>query len=124
MREQNEGVIINTASIAGVRPRTGLSAYAPSKGAVITLTKQAAHELADDGIRVNAICPVAANTPMLSDFAGDLSEQDVEEQVLNTIPLGRLCEPEDVAEAVSYLASSSADLVTGVALEVDGGRSL
>jgi 3-oxoacyl-[acyl-carrier protein] reductase len=121
MKEQGEGVILNTASTAGIRPRTGLSAYAASKGGMITLTKQLAHELADDGIRVNAICPVATDTEMLPEFAaGDLSV----EGMADTIPLGRLAEPDDIASAAAFLASDEASMVTGTALEVDGGRDL
>ncbi|WP_227378559.1 SDR family oxidoreductase [Haladaptatus halobius] len=121
MREQGGGVILNTASTAGIRPRTGLSAYCASKGGMITLTKQLAHELAEDGIRVNAICPVATDTDMLPEFAaGDLSVELMRE----TIPLGRLAEPQDVAHAAAFLASDEAAMVTGTALEVDGGRDI
>lgn len=121
MKEQGSGVIINTASTAGIRPRTGLSAYAAAKGGVITLTKQLAHELADAGIRVNAVCPVATDTDMLPQFAGgDLSVEGMAE----TIPLGRLAEPQDTANAVAFLASEEASMVTGTALEVDGGRDI
>jgi 3-oxoacyl-[acyl-carrier protein] reductase len=121
MKAQGEGVILNTASTAGIRPRTGLSAYAASKGGMITLTKQLAHELADDGIRVNAICPVATDTEMLPEFAaGDLSV----EGMADTIPLGRLAEPDDIASAAAFLASDEAEMITGTALEVDGGRDL
>ena len=115
------GVILNTASTAGIRPRTGLSAYAASKGGMITLTKQLAFELAADGVRVNAICPVATDTDMLPEFAGgDLTL----EGIADTIPLGRLCEPEDVAEAAVFLAGDGASMITGTALEVDGGRDI
>lgn len=121
MRERDGGVILNTASTAGIRPRTGLSAYCASKGGMITLTKQLAHELAEDGIRVNAICPVATDTDMLPEFAaGDLSVESMRE----TIPLGRLAEPEDVAHAAAFLAGDEAAMVTGTALEVDGGRDI
>jgi len=121
MREQGGGVVLNTASTAGIRPRTGLSAYCASKGGMITLTKQLAHELAGDDIRVNAICPVATDTDMLPEFAaGDLSVDSMRE----TIPLGRLAEPEDVAHAAAFLASEEAAMVTGTALEVDGGRDV
>ena len=121
MRDQNGGVILNTASTAGIRPRTGLSAYAASKGGMITLTKQLAYELAGDNIRVNAICPVATDTDMLPEFAaGDLSV----EGMADTIPLGRLAQPEDTAHAALFLASDDAAMVTGTALEVDGGRDI
>ena len=118
---EHEGVILNTASTAGIRPRTGLSAYSASKGGMIALTKQLAYELAEDGIRVNAICPVATDTDMLPDFSSDgLSVADMAE----TIPLGRLAEPDDIAQAAVFLASSNADMITGTALEVDGGRDI
>lgn len=121
MKTAGEGVIINTASTAGIRPRTGLSAYAASKGGMITLTKQLAYELAEDGIRVNAVCPVATDTDMLPEFAGgDLSVEGMAE----TIPLGRLAEPDDIASAVAFLASEEAEMITGTALEVDGGRDI
>ena len=121
MREQGDGVILNTASTAAVRPRTGLSAYCASKGGMVTLTKQLAHELAEDGIRVNAVCPVATDTDMLPQFAGeDLSV----EAMAGTIPLGRLADPDDVAQAAAFLASDDADMITGTALEVDGGRNI
>jgi 3-oxoacyl-[acyl-carrier protein] reductase len=121
MREQGGGVVLNTASTAGIRPRTGLSAYCASKGGMITLTKQLAHELAGDDIRVNAICPVATDTSMLPQFSGDeLSVEDM----LDTIPLGRLAEPMDIAQAAAFLASDESDMITGTALEVDGGRDI
>lgn len=121
MREQGGGVILTTASTAGIRPRTGLSAYSASKGGMITLTKQLAYELADDDIRVNAICPVATDTEMLPKFAGgDLSV----EGMADTIPLGRLAEPTDIANAAVFLASDEAAMITGTALEVDGGRDI
>lgn len=121
MRRQDSGVILNTASTAGIRPRTGLSAYCASKGGMITLTKQLAHELADDNIRVNAICPVATDTDMLPEFTADsLSVESMRE----TIPLGRLAESEDIAHAAAFLASDEAAMVTGTALEVDGGRDI
>ncbi len=118
---ETEGVILNTASTAGIRPRTGLSAYCASKGGMITLTKQLAYELAEDGIRVNAICPVATDTDMLPAFTSEgLSVADMAE----TIPLGRLAEPDDVADAAVFLASSGAQMISGTALEVDGGRDI
>ncbi len=121
MREAGGGVILNTASTAGIRPRTGLSAYAASKGGMITLTKQLALELAEDAIRVNAICPVATDTDMLPDFA---SEELSLDQIRSTVPIGRLAEPRDIANAALFLASEEAAMITGSALEVDGGRDI
>ena len=122
MKKQRSGVILSTASTAGVRPRPGLSVYGASKGAVISFTKSLALELAGFGIRVNCVNPVATDTAMLNKFIGD---QDIEEgrrKFLSTIPLGRLAKPTDIASAIAFLASDEASLITGVALEVDGGR--
>jgi 3-oxoacyl-[acyl-carrier protein] reductase len=125
MKKQGGGVIINITSIAGVRPRPGLNVYCASKGGAIVLTKALAIELASDNIRVNSIGPVAADTPMLAKFIGE--DKDFEEgrkRFIATIPLGRLATPEDIAQAALYLASSEASLVTGINLEVDGGRGI
>ena len=124
MRKQGGGVIINTASTAGVRPRPGLTWYNGSKGAVITLTKSMAVELAPDNIRVNALNPVAGGTPMLAAFMGGEVTDEMKEKFVATIPLGRLSTPRDMANAALYLASDEADFITGVCLEVDGGRCI
>ncbi|HYB10516.1 MAG TPA: glucose 1-dehydrogenase [Alphaproteobacteria bacterium] len=117
------GVIINTASTAGLRPRPGLVWYNGSKGAAISLTKAMAIELAPKKIRVNCLCPVAGDTPMLADFmGGDTPENRA--RFVASVPLGRLSRPEDIANAALYLASDEAEFITGVALEVDGGRCI
>ncbi|MGQ0662355.1 MAG: glucose 1-dehydrogenase [Pseudomonadota bacterium] len=122
-RRQGGGVILNTASTAAVRPRPGLTWYNASKGAVITLTKSMAAELAPDRIRVNALCPVAGETKMLADFMGaDTPENRA--RFTASIPLGRLSTPTDVANAALYLVSDEAEFITGVCLEVDGGRCI
>ena len=118
MREQGGGCIVNTASTAGLRPRPGLTWYNASKGAVITMTKSMAAELGPDNIRVNALCPVAGDTPLLPSFLGANTREAFEA----TVPLGRLSTSEDVARAALWLASDEASFITGVALEVDGGR--
>lgn len=123
MRRQGGGAILNTVSVAAVRPRPNLSAYNASKGAALTLTKSLAIELAADRIRVNAVCPGPADTPMLSTFVGGDSP-DKRAAFLSSIPLGRLCTPDDVAYAMVYLASDEAAFVTGVVMEVDGGRCI
>jgi 3-oxoacyl-[acyl-carrier protein] reductase len=121
LRAQGGGSIINTASTAGIRPRPGLTWYNGSKGAVITITKSMAVELAPDRIRVNALCPVAGETPLLASFmGGDTDEHRA--RFTATVPLGRLSTPLDVARAALWLASEDAEFITGVALEVDGGR--
>jgi 3-oxoacyl-[acyl-carrier protein] reductase len=122
-RKQGGGVIINTASTAGLRPRPGLTWYNASKGAVITMTKSMAVELAPDKIRVNALCPVAGETAMLHEFmGGDTPENRAKFKA--SIPLGRLSTPEDIANAALYLASDEASLITGVAFEIDGGHCI
>jgi 3-oxoacyl-[acyl-carrier protein] reductase len=125
MKKQGGGVIINITSIAGVRPRPGLNVYCASKGGAIVLTKALAVELAGDKIRVNSVGPVAADTPMLAKFIGEDKDYEAgKARFIATIPLGRLATPEDIAQAALYLASDEASLVTGVNLEVDGGRGI
>ena len=124
MREQGNGVIINIASTAGVRPRPGLTWYNSSKGAVITMTRSMAVELAGDGIRVVAINPVAGDTPMLKQFLPAEDSPEIRQKFIDTIPLGRLSQPEDIANACLFLASEDAAFLTGVCLEVDGGRCI
>jgi 3-oxoacyl-[acyl-carrier protein] reductase len=115
------GVIINTASTAGLRPRPGLCWYNGSKGAAITISKSMAVELAPFKVRVNALCPVAGETPLLASFmGGDTPENRA--RFVASVPLGRLSTPLDVARAALWLASDEAAFITGVALEVDGGR--
>jgi len=121
MRARGGGVILNIASTAGVRPRPGLTWYNGSKGAVILLTRSMAVELAPDGVRVCALNPVAGETPLLPMFMGeDTPEKRAQFQA--TIPLGRLSTPEDIANAALFLASDEAAFLTGVCLDVDGGR--
>lgn len=123
MRTQGSGVIVNIGSTAGIRPRPGLTWYNGTKGAVHAITKSMAVELAPDRIRVCALAPVAGETPLLATFMG---EDTPEKRALfkSSIPLGRLSTPRDVANAALYLASDEADMVTGVVLEVDGGRCI
>jgi 3-oxoacyl-[acyl-carrier protein] reductase len=124
MKHQGGGVILNIASTAGIRPRPGLAAYNASKAAVITLTKTLALELAPHRIRVVSICPVATDTPMLPAFIGAQDQAEGRQKFIATIPWGRLNRPEDLARAAVFLASSDAEMVTGTALEVDGGRDV
>ncbi|MEM9096769.1 MAG: glucose 1-dehydrogenase, partial [Pseudomonadota bacterium] len=121
MRERGGGAILNIASTAGVRPRPGLVWYNGSKGAAITLTRAMAVELAPDRIRVNALNPVAGETPLLHMFMGE-DTPEKRAQFVSTIPLGRFSQPKDIANAALYLCSDEADFITGVTLEVDGGR--
>jgi len=122
-RKQSGGVIINIASTAGVRPRPGLAVYNASKGAAITLTKSLAIELAPDNIRVTAINPVAGETPLLREFMGE-DTPERRAQFKSVIPLGRFSVPRDIANVAAFLASDEAAFLTGVAIEVDGGRCI
>ena len=124
LRQGGGGAIINMASTAALSPRPGLTWYNGAKGAVVTLTKSMAVELAGDNIRVNALCPVAGDTPMLAAFMGGERSNEMHDKFVSTIPLGRLSTPRDLANAALFLASDEAEFLTGVALEVDGGRCI
>lgn len=124
LRAQGGGCILNTSSTAAMRPRPGLTWYNGSKGAVNTLTKSMAVELAPDRIRVNAICPVIGETGMLQTFMGQEDTPEIRARFVATIPLGRMSRPADIAAAAVFLASDEADMITGVCLEVDGGRCI
>ncbi len=125
MKRQRRGVFLATASTAAIRPRPGGQTYAASKGAVVTLAKALALEVAPHGVRVVAIAPVATHTPMLPTFM-NRREVDAESlaRYVATVPLGRLNQPEDVARAAVFLASDDAAMITGACLEVDGGRCI
>ena len=123
MKKQGFGVILNVASTAGVRPRPGLVWYNTSKGAIMTATKAMAIELAGEKIRVNAINPVAGETGMLHLFMGE-DTPEKRAQFISSIPLGRLSLPEDMANAALFLCSDEAEMITGLCMEVDGGRCI
>ncbi len=123
MKAAGSGVILNIASTAGISPRPKLNWYNASKGWMITATKTMAVELAPAGIRVNALCPVAGETPLLATFMGEDTPQ-MREKFLATIPLGRFSTPRDMGNAAAFLCSDEASMITGVALEVDGGRCI
>jgi len=123
LMEGRGGSIITTASTAGLRPRPGLTWYNASKGWAITATKSMAVELAPKKIRVNCLCPVAGDTGMLHLFMGE-DTPEMRAKFESTIPLGRLSTPLDIANAALWLASDEAEFITGVALEVDGGRCI
>jgi 3-oxoacyl-[acyl-carrier protein] reductase len=124
MRRQGGGCIINIGSTAGIRPRPGLTWYNGSKGAVNLMSRSMAVELAPDRIRVNCIAPVIGETALLESFMGLPDTPENRAKFIATIPLGRLSQPRDVANACLYLASDEADFITGVVLEVDGGRTV
>jgi 3-oxoacyl-[acyl-carrier protein] reductase len=122
-KAQKRGVILNVASTAGVSPRPRLTWYNASKGWVITATRSMAVELAPFGIRVVALNPVAGETPMLKTFMGE-DTPEMRAKFLSTIPIGRFSTPEDLGNAACFLCSDEASMITGVAMEVDGGRCI
>jgi 3-oxoacyl-[acyl-carrier protein] reductase len=123
MKAAGSGAILNIASTAGLSPRPRLNWYNASKGWMITATKTMAVELAPHGIRVNALCPVAGETPLLASFMGE-DTPEMRAKFLSTIPLGRFSTPQDLGEAAAFLCSEAAGMITGAALEVDGGRCI
>ena len=123
MKARGTGAILNVASTAGLSPRPNLNWYNASKGWMITATKTMAVELAPKGVRVNAICPVAGETPLLKSFMGE-DTPEMRAKFLSTIPLGRFSTPEDMGNAACFLCSDEASMITGVAMEVDGGRCI
>ncbi|HEX7761373.1 MAG TPA: glucose 1-dehydrogenase [Caulobacteraceae bacterium] len=123
MKAARAGVVLNIASTGGVSPRPNLAWYNATKGWMIAATRAMAIELAPFGVRVNAINPVAGDTPLLATFmGGDTAEARA--RITASIPMGRLSTPADIAAAAVFLCSDEASLITGVALEVDGGRCL
>ncbi|PFG09377.1 SDR family oxidoreductase [Marinobacter sp. LV10MA510-1] len=122
MRERKNGSIINVGSVAGIRPRPGLTWYNSSKGAVNILSKSLAVELGPDGIRVNNICPVMGETALLEEFMGVPDTPENRARFISTVPLGRLSTPADVAAVAVFLATDEASFLNGVELPVDGGR--
>ncbi|REC54202.1 SDR family NAD(P)-dependent oxidoreductase [Rhodosalinus sediminis] len=123
MKARGAGAILNMASTAGVSPRPRLNWYNASKGWMITATKAMAIELAPHGIRVNALNPVAGETPLLTSFMGE-DTPEMRDKFRATIPLGRFSTPQDMGEVAAFLCSDAASMVTGVAMEVDGGRCI
>ncbi|WP_207003113.1 SDR family oxidoreductase [Trinickia mobilis] len=121
-REHGGGVFVNIASTAGVRPRPGLVWYNGSKGAMIVASKALAAELGPDRIRVNCVNPVLGETGLMTEFMGMEDTPENRQRFLASIPLGRFSTPQDIANAALFLASDEAEFVTGVCLEVDGGR--
>jgi 3-oxoacyl-[acyl-carrier protein] reductase len=117
------GVVLNMASTAGVSPRPRLGWYNASKGWVITATRANAVELAPFGIRVVALNPVAGETPLLKSFLGE-DTPEMRAKFLSTIPIGRFSQPEDLGNAACFLVSDEASMITGVCMEVDGGRCI
>lgn len=123
LKERGTGNILNISSTAGISPRPNLNWYNASKGWVNTATRTMAVELAPMGIRVNALNPVAGETPLLKSFMGE-DTPEMRAKFLATIPLGRFSTPEDMANAALYLCSDEASMITGVCMQVDGGRTI
>jgi len=123
MKAKKRGAILNIASTGGVSPRPNLTWYNASKGWMITATRAMAVELAPFGIRVNAINPVAGETPLLATFMGE-DTPEIRAKFLASIPIGRFSTPQDIAAAAAFLCSDDASMITGVAMEVDGGRCI
>lgn len=119
MKAQKYGKIINVSSIAG-RSKSKLAGihYTTTKAAIIGFTRQLAQELSKEGIRVNAVCPSQTRTPMLEAFLND----EVEKKLQESIPLGYIAQPEDIAKVIGFLASSDSDYMTGAILDVNGGQ--
>jgi 3-oxoacyl-[acyl-carrier protein] reductase len=117
------GSIINISSTAGIRPRPGLVWYNGTKGAVNTMTQCMAIELAPDNIRVNAVCPVLGATGLTELFMGQPDNPETRAKFLATIPLGRMSQPADIANACVWLAEDASNFITGILLPVDGGRT-
>ena len=122
LRAKRSGVILNVGSVAGIRPRPGLTWYNASKGAVNLLSKSLAVELGPDGIRVNAICPVMGESALLESFMGMPDTPENRKKFIATIPLGRLARPSDIAAVAVFLASDAAEFISGVEFPVDGAR--
>ena len=123
LKTRRSGVILNIASTAGVSPRPNLNWYNSSKGWVNTATRTMAVELAPFEVRVNALNPVAGETPLLTSFMGE-DTPEMRAKFLSTIPLGRFSTAEDMGNAACYLCSEEASMVTGVCMQVDGGRCI
>ena len=122
-KEQGHGAIVNTASLAGVIGAPKLSAYSLTKGAVVNFTRAVAAEVGPHGVRVNAVCPGVTDTPMPRESLSPEEWEYVKTETAEEYPLKRLGEPEDIANAMLFLASDEADWITGQALVVDGGFS-
>lgn len=123
MKARGTGAVLNVASTAGVSPRPNLNWYNASKGWMNTATRTMAVELAPFGVRVNALNPVAGETPLLKSFMGE-DTPEMRAKFLSTIPLGRFSTPEDMGNAAAFLCSDDASMITGVCMEVDGGRCI
>jgi 3-oxoacyl-[acyl-carrier protein] reductase len=126
MKQQGHGAIVNVASISAVRPRPGLQAYVASKGGAESFTRALAIELAEHNIRVNTVHPGPSDTNMLGQFAADGTDIEAAKETIfkQSVPLGKLLTPENIAHSIVFLLSDQAEMVTGATLNVDGGRGI
>jgi meso-butanediol dehydrogenase / (S,S)-butanediol dehydrogenase / diacetyl reductase len=125
MRRNGGGAIVNVSSITGIRGVRKMAAYSASKSGIISLTSSLALDHAPDNIRVNAVCPGAIETPMLATLIDEAADrQAAVQRMVDVHPLGRLGRPEEVASVIAFLASDDASYLTGIAIPVDGGRSI
>jgi meso-butanediol dehydrogenase / (S,S)-butanediol dehydrogenase / diacetyl reductase len=118
--EKTKGSIVNTASVSGIGGDWAMSPYNAAKGAVVNLTRALAMDLGRKGVRVNSVCPSLTRTGMTADMMGD---QKLLAKFAERIPLGRVCEPHEVAAVIAFLASDDASFMTGANVAVDGGVS-
>jgi NAD(P)-dependent dehydrogenase (short-subunit alcohol dehydrogenase family) len=125
IRKSGGGAIVNVSSITGIRGTENMVAYSASKSGIVAMTSSLALDAAKDGIRVNAVCPAAIRTSMVTTWLSQSADQKAAESVLlQKHPIGRIGEPREVASVIAFLASDDASFMTGLAIPVDGGRSI
>lgn len=125
LRGAGGGAIVNVGSITGIRGTENMVAYSASKSGVVSMTSSLALDLARDNIRVNAVCPAAIRTRMVTKWLGSAPDLDAAEAaVLSKHPIGRIGRPEEVASVLAFLASDDSSFMTGLSIPVDGGRSI
>jgi NAD(P)-dependent dehydrogenase (short-subunit alcohol dehydrogenase family) len=125
MRSRGGGAIVNLASINAIRGNNNMIAYAASKGGVLAMTMSLAMDHAKDGIRVNCVCPATIDTPMVQFQVNQAPDRAAAVAAMNAKhPIGRIAQPEEVASVIAFLASSDASFMTGLAIPVDGARSI
>jgi len=125
MRNRGGGAIVNLASINGIRGNRRLVAYAATKGAIVSMTMALALDHSKDNIRVNCICPATIDTEMPRGMIAEAPDPELlKQQMIEKHPIGRIGQPEEVASTIAFLASDDASFMTGLAIPVDGGRSI
>ena len=125
MLAKGRGAIVNNASINGLRGNTSLIAYTAAKGGVVAMTRSLALDYAKRGVRVNCICPAAIDTKMTRDYLDSIVDRaEIERAIVAKHPIGRMASAEEVAAVAVFLASDDAAFLTGLAIPVDGGRTV